>query len=185
MQQHGKAVQWETRLETVSQTQEIIIAAIKNASGETQEIQGKYLVGCDGAKSVVRHEFDFEFVGTTIDALFYVADVEMEFPAGNHDEIYVSFGADAFVAFFPLKETGFWRIVGNLPDDKNEISGETEIDYEETETRIRDTMKMPLDIKSVKWFSTCRVHSRRVDKFRDGRCFLAGDAAHIHTPAGG
>ena len=46
-------------------------------------------------------------------------------------------------------------------------------------------MKMPFDIKTVKWFSTYRVHSRRVDKFNDGRCFLAGDAAHIHTPAGG
>ena len=44
---------------------------------------------------------------------------------------------------------------------------------------------MPLDITSVKWFSVYRVHSRRVDKFRDNRCFLAGDAAHIHTPAGG
>ena len=50
---------------------------------------------------------------------------------------------------------------------------------------MRDLLKMPLDIRNVKWFSVYRVHSRRVDKFSDGRCFLAGDAAHIHTPAGG
>jgi len=183
-QRHGKNVWWQTALETVSQTDEKVTATVKNADGETRTVTAKYLVGGDGAKSLVRHQLNFAFEGTTIDALFYVADVEMEF-AGSHDEVYVSFGADSFVAFFPLKETGFWRIVGNLPDDENERREETEIDYEETEAKIRDEMKLPLDIKNVKWFSTYRVHSRRVDKFRDGRCFLAGDAAHIHTPAGG
>ena len=184
VQRHGKNVWWQTALESVSQTEKQVTATVKNADGETLAITAKYLVGCDGAKSLVRHQLNFAFEGTTINALFYVADVEMEF-AGNHDEVYVSFGADSFVAFFPLKETGFWRIVGNLPDDENERREETEIDYKETETRIRDTMKLPLDITSVKWFSTYRVHSRRVDKFRDRLCFLAGDAAHIHTPAGG
>jgi 2-polyprenyl-6-methoxyphenol hydroxylase-like FAD-dependent oxidoreductase len=184
VQRHGKNVWWQTALESVSQTEKQVTATVKNADGETLAITAKYLVGCDGAKSLVRHQLNFAFEGTTINALFYVADVEMEF-AGNHDEVYVSFGADSFVAFFPLKETGFWRIVGNLPDDENERREETEIDYKETETRIRDTMKLPLDITNVKWFSTYRVHSRRVDKFRDRLCFLAGDAAHIHTPAGG
>ncbi len=182
---HGKDVLWQTALENLAQSNENVTATIKRTNGETREIQAKFLVGCDGAKSLVRHELDFEFEGTTIDALFYVADVEMEFSAGNHDEIYVSFGADSFVALFPLKETNFWRIVGNLPDEESKKREENEIDYEETEAKIRDLMKMPLDIKGVKWFSTYRVHSRRVDKFRDERCFLAGDAAHIHTPAGG
>lgn len=185
LQRHGKTVRWQTMLETVSQTNGEATAIVKNANGETGEIRAQYLVGCDGAKSLVRHQLDFEFVGTTIDALFYVADVEMEFPSGNHDQIYVSFGADMFVALFPLKETNVWRIVGNLPDEENERREAGEIDYEEVETRIRALLEMPLDIKNVKWFSTYRVHSRRVDKFRVGRVFLAGDAAHIHTPAGG
>lgn len=185
LERHGKPIRWQTSLETVSQTEENVRATLKNAGGGTGEIRAKYLVGCDGAKSLVRHQLEFEFVGTTVDALFYVADVEMEFLSGNHDQIYVSFGADSFVGFFPLKENNFWRIVGNLPEEENEKRAETEIDYEETETLARETMKMPLDIKNVKWFSTYRVHSRRVDKFRDGRCFLTGDAAHIHTPAGG
>jgi 2-polyprenyl-6-methoxyphenol hydroxylase-like FAD-dependent oxidoreductase len=185
LQRHDKDVRWQTRLETVSQTSENVTATIKNANGEAQEIQAKYLVGCDGAKSLVRHELDFEFAGNTIDALFYVADVEMEFPVGRQDEVYVSFGADSFVALFPLKEENFWRIVGNLPDEQNERRAETEVDYEETEAKIRDLLKMPLDVRGVKWFSTYRVHSRRVDKFRDHLCFLAGDSAHIHTPAGG
>ena len=185
LRRHGKEVWWQTALENLTQSDGNVAATIRCANGETQELRAKYLVGCDGAKSVVRHRLDFEFAGTTIDALFYVADVEMEFLAGSHDEIYISIGADRFVAFFPLKKANFWRIVGNLPDVENEPREEAEIDYEATETLVRETMKMPLDVRRVKWFSTYRVHSRRVDKFRDRRCFLAGDAAHIHTPAGG
>lgn len=185
LQRHGKTVEWQTTLENLAQTDDGAMATIKNANSETWEIRSKFLVGCDGAKSVVRHRLDFEFEGNTIDALFYVADVEMEFPSGKHEEMYVSFSADSFVALFPLKETNFWRIVGNVPEKENERRAENEIDYEETEQLVRDTLKMPLDIRNVKWFSTYRVHSRRVDKFRDRRVFLAGDAAHVHTPAGG
>lgn len=184
LRRKNKDVWWQTELENVAQTGDGAAATIKNKDGDVSAIAGKYLVGCDGAKSLVRHQLSFEFVGTTVDALFYVADVEMEF-SGNHDEIYVSFGADTFVALFPLKEQNFWRIVGNLPDEENERREAGAVDYGEVEARIRDVIKMPLDIKNVKWFSTYRVHSRRVDKFRDRRVFLAGDAAHIHTPAGG
>lgn len=185
LQSCGKTVRWQTALETVSQEDgETVTATIKNRSGKAETIRAKYLVGCDGAKSFVRHQLNFEFEGDTIDALFYVADVEMQF-AGKHDEVYVSFGADSFVALFPLKEANYWRIVGNLPEAEGERRDESMVDYEETETRIRELLQMPLDIKKVKWFSVYRVHSRRVDKFRDRRVFLAGDAAHIHTPAGG
>ena len=182
VREHGRNIRWETTLESVSQTSEQVTATIKNAGGETRQLNAKYLVGCDGAKSVARHQLDFTFEGNTIDALFYVADVEMEF-AYSHDAVYVCFGTDSFVAFFPLKGASKWRIVGNLPEEIRR--DETTIDYEEIEAKIRNEMQIPLDIKSVKWFSVYRVHSRRVDKFRDNKCFLAGDAAHIHTPAGG
>ena len=180
--QRGQNVLWQTALQSVLQTSDAVTATIKTANGNSQEIKAKYLVGCDGAKSVARHQLNFKFEGNTIDALFYVADVEMDF-AGSHNSIYVCFGADSFVAFFPLKGENRWRLVGNLPDDADRE--DHQIDYDLVEEKIKREVKLPLDIKSVKWFSVYRVHSRRVDKFSDGRCFLAGDAAHIHTPAGG
>ena len=100
LREHGQNVLWQTALESVSQTGERVRATVKNADGSTREISAKYLVGCDGAKSVVRHQLDFTFEGNTIDALFYVADVEMEF-SHSHDAVYVCFGTDSFVAFFP------------------------------------------------------------------------------------
>jgi hypothetical protein len=75
-----------------------------------------------------------------------------------------------------------YRIVGVFPENTDKKEGE--IPFDEIEQQIRDDSLIDLDIYQVNWFSTYKVHSRRVNKFSDGRCFLAGDAAHIHSPAG-
>ena len=75
VRRHGKNVLWQTALEKVSQNDREVTTTIKTASGETREITAKYLVGCDGAKSLVRHQLNFTFEGHTVDSLFYVADV--------------------------------------------------------------------------------------------------------------
>jgi hypothetical protein len=75
-----------------------------------------------------------------------------------------------------------WRIVGTFPEEFAKDEGE--VLYEEIEAQIARDTELDLDITRVNWFSTYRVHSRHVNRFSQGRCFLAGDAAHIHTPAG-
>ena len=75
-----------------------------------------------------------------------------------------------------------YRIVGVFPEDCDKKEGE--ILYEEIEKQVLEDTELELDITKVNWFSTYKVHSRRVNKFSEGRCFLAGDAAHIHSPAG-
>jgi hypothetical protein len=76
-----------------------------------------------------------------------------------------------------------WRIVGAFPEGMNKDEGE--IRFEEIEARIKEEAELDLDITRVDWFSTYKVHTRHVERFSSGRCFLAGDSAHIHTPAGG
>ena len=76
-----------------------------------------------------------------------------------------------------------YRIVGTFPEEFSKDEGD--VLYEEVEERIKaDTELEKLDITNVNWFSTYKVHTRHVDKFSVGRCFLAGDSAHIHSPAG-
>ena len=75
-----------------------------------------------------------------------------------------------------------YRIVGTFPEEFDKDEGD--ILYEEIEARIKLDTKLDLDITNVNWFSTYKVHTRHVDKFSVGRSFLAGDAAHIHSPAG-
>lgn len=181
VRKHDRDVLWKHELESFSQDAAGVVAQVKTAAGESLTITGKYLVGCDGASSRVRHALGLTFEGSTFERLFYVADarVDWELP---HDALHVCLARDVFVAFFPMVGENRYRIIGTFPESKNEQQGE--VLYEEIEQEIKDQAKLSLEISDVNWFSLYKVHSRRVNKFSNGKCFLAGDSAHIHSPAG-
>jgi 2-polyprenyl-6-methoxyphenol hydroxylase-like FAD-dependent oxidoreductase len=179
---HGKDVLWQTELESFSQDANGIRANLKTADGAARTIEAKFLAGCDGAKSIVRHTLGMEFEGSTFERLFYVADVRIDWQF-SHDALMLCLAENTLTAFFPMKGESRYRIIGTFPE--NEERREGDILYEEIERQIVADTKINLDISQVNWFSVYRVHSRRVNKFSEGRCFLAGDSAHIHTPAGG
>ena len=182
VQAHGHDVLWQHELQSFTQDAAGVIAQVGTVSGQTQTITAKYLVGCDGPRSPVRHGLGLSFEGSTFERLFYVADVfiDWKFP---HDALHVCLAENGVVAFFPMPGEKRWRIVGAFPEGHNKDEGE--ILYEEIEQRIKQEAEIDLDITRVDWFSVYKVHTRHVENFSSGRCFLAGDAAHIHTPAGG
>ncbi len=177
----GREVRWRTRLEEFTQGETGVRARIVGADGEEEIVEAKFLVGCDGARSQVRHALGLEFRGNTSGRMFYVADVAIDW-AFTHDALTVFLMRHNLLAFFPMTGERQWRIVGTFPE---EFAGEEgEVLYEEIEKQIKRDAEIDFDITRVNWFSTYKVHSRHVDSFSRGRCFLAGDAAHIHTPAG-
>ena len=178
---HGKDVRWQTELENFSQNEACVRANVKTAGGETETIEAKFLVGCDGAKSFVRRALGLTFEGSTFERLFYVADVEIDWQFG-HDALQLCLAQNTITAFFPMPGERHYRIVGTFPEGHQKDEGE--ILYEEIERQIVENTKLKLDISRVHWFSVYKVHSRRVNRFSAGRCFVAGDSAHIHTPAG-
>jgi 2-polyprenyl-6-methoxyphenol hydroxylase-like FAD-dependent oxidoreductase len=182
LQAHGKDVLWQTELESFSQDEKGVTARVKTAKGETQIVEAKYLVGCDGPKSAVRHALGLHFEGITFERTFYVADVEIDWQY-KHDALHVCLTRNAVVAFFPMPGENRYRIVGAFPEEFAKDEGD--VLYEEIEQRIKEEADMQLEISHVNWFSTYKVHTRHVERFSKGRCFLAGDAAHVHTPAGG
>ncbi len=179
---HDKDVLWQAEIEDFSQNGAGVTANIKFADGASESIEAKYLVGCDGAKSPVRHKLDLKFEGSTFERIFYVADAEIDwkFP---HDALQVFLAEHGVVAFFPMPGADRYRIVGAFPEEF--VKDEGDVLYEEIERRIREEAEIDLEISHVNWFSTYKVHTRHVERFSSGRCFLAGDAAHVHTPAGG
>lgn len=181
LRHHHKDVLWETELESFSQDAAGVAAQARSADGTSQVIEARYLVGCDGPKSLVRHTLGLTFEGSTFERIFYVADVQLDWDL-RHDALHICFSKNSFVVFFPLKGEKRYRIVGVFPEGLNKDEGD--ILYEEIEARIKDESKLKLDMGNVEWFSTYKVHTRHVNQFSVGRCFLAGDAAHIHTPAG-
>ncbi len=178
---HGREVRWNTELENFSQDATGVTAQVKTPSGESQTIRGKFLVGCDGASSPVRRGLGLTFGGSTFERLFYVADARVDWDL-PHDALHVCLAKEVFVAFFPMPGEHRYRVVGTFPESKNEEQGE--VLYEEIEREIKEQAKLKLELSDVRWFSLYKVHSRRVNKFSEGRCFLAGDSAHIHSPAG-
>ena len=177
----GKDVLWKSNLESFVQNETGVKAVVKIDDGEPQTIEAKFLVGCDGAKSLVRNLLGINFEGSTLERLFYVADVQIEW-SYPHDSIYVCLAQSTITAFFPMLGENRFRIVGTFPE--NHQKDENDILYDEIERQIKEDTKLNLEVSNVNWFSVYKVHSRRVTKFSQGRCFLAGDAAHIHTPAG-
>jgi len=187
LQSYQKEVLWNSTLESFFHDDSGVRAVVKSGENQPQVIEAKYLVGCDGARSQVRKSLGLSFTGSTFGEVFYVADMQVDWDMED-DTLYTCLGKDSFVALFPMEGEKCWRILGNLPKKASEIKdspGEIELDYEEIEQKIRTETQLSFDIINVNWCSSYLVHSRRVEQFSEGRCFLAGDAAHIHTPAGG
>src|SRR4030095_2681445 len=123
-------------------------------------------VGCDGASSPVRQQLGLTFGGSTFERLFYVADARVA-GAFPHDRLHVCLAKEVVVAFFPMKGENRYRVVGTFPESKNEEQGE--VVYEEIEREIKEQAKLKLELSDVRWFSLYKVHSRRVNKFSEGR----------------
>jgi 2-polyprenyl-6-methoxyphenol hydroxylase-like FAD-dependent oxidoreductase len=182
VQQHGKDVRWSSQLTGFTQNDSGVTVRYEEASGTEHTIAAQYLVGCDGAGSLVRHGLGLQFEGSTEPKLFYVADVVIDSPVICEDTLYMYMIPKGFALFFPMEGDHHYRMIGMLPDAGEEAH---EYAFSEIEQTIGPQLGSPVTFKELRWFSTYRIHSRKATAFRKGRCFIAGDAGHIHTPAGG
>ncbi len=175
-------VEVERRVELVDFEQDDtrVLARLKGSDGREGLCEADYLAGCDGARSVVRHAVGSGFEGGTYRQLFYVADVVASGPPIN-GELHVDLDEADLLAIFPLRGEGRARLVGTVRDERADHADT--LKFEDVSTRAID--HLGLQVRQVNWFSTYHVHHRVTDRFRTGRAFLLGDAAHIHSPAGG
>ncbi len=176
----GVRVERQTELIEFSDQGDGVVARLRTADGQEQQCQSSYIAGCDGARSVIRHGIGVGFPGGTYQQVFYVADVEASGPAID-GELHVDLDEADFLAIFPLKGPGRARLIGTVRDERAERA-ET-LTFDDVSSHAIDHLKVR--IEKVNWFSTYRVHHRVADHFAKGRIFLLGDAAHIHSPAGG
>ena len=178
---NGKDVRWKTELESFSQDDSGVTAKIKNSDGETETVEAKFLVGCDGSKSPVRHALGLTFEGMHVRTNVLCRRCRDRLGVQERRADGLSDEAQPARILSDGRENR-WRIVGTFPEEFAKDEGE--VLYEEIEEQIKRDAELELDITNVNWFSTYKVHTRHVNKFSEGRCFLAGDSAHIHTPAG-
>jgi 2-polyprenyl-6-methoxyphenol hydroxylase-like FAD-dependent oxidoreductase len=180
LRQWGVAVQWDTELVGLAQEVDRVQATLKQPDGTSREVTAAWVAGCDGAHSAVRELSGIAFQGAPYEHVFFVADTQMTGPMVP-DEINVYLWRDGFHLFFPMRGTDHWRVVGILPPT---LRGRDDLAFEDVFPSIRKEAGTGLSFQQCSWFSTYRIHHRRAERFRDRRCFLLGDAAHIHSPVG-
>jgi 2-polyprenyl-6-methoxyphenol hydroxylase-like FAD-dependent oxidoreductase len=176
----GLSVQWNTELVGLEQQPDSVTATLRHPDGTSRKLVAAWVAGCDGARSAVRELSGIAFPGAPYEHVFFVADVEA---TGSMvaDEVNVYLWQEGFHLLFPMRGRDHWRIVGILPPA---LRGRDDIAFEAVIPSLRTEAGAGLSFQACSWFSTYRIHHRRAARFRDRRCFLLGDAAHIHSPVG-
>lgn len=175
----GIEVERRSELAAFDQTGAGIRARIARLDGGDATCDASYLIGCDGAHSTVRETLGIGFPGGTYEHVFYVADVDASGPTVN-GEVHVSIEPSDFLVVFPLKRAGHVRLIGTIRSD---VVPDRDLQWDDVSEQA--IARTGIQVDRVAWFSTYRVHHRVANAFRAGRAFLAGDAAHIHSPVGG
>lgn len=174
----GVKVERQTELVGFQDADGRVSAHLRLPDGSEVVSIARYLAGCDGARSPVRHTLATGFAGGTYNQTFYVADVEASGPTAN-GEVHISLDSSDFVALLAYAK-GRGRLIGLVRDEREDAD---RLAFKDVSHRAIDGLR--LTIERVNWFSTYRVHHRVADRFRKGRVFLLGDAAHVHSPVGG
>lgn len=183
----GVQVERSTELVGFAESGDGVAATLRLPDGSEQSCRAAYLAGCDGARSGVRQSLRIGFPGGEYTHLFYVADAVARGTVAN-GELHVALDESDFLAIFPLDDKGRIRLVGTIREERARECGppgaaELQLSWKDVSRRVLNWMDV--EIESVNWFSTYRVHHRVAERFRCGRVFLLGDAAHIHSPVGG
>jgi 2-polyprenyl-6-methoxyphenol hydroxylase-like FAD-dependent oxidoreductase len=157
-------------------------AVLTTADGVRETIEADWLVGCDGAHSTVRHGLGFAFEGSTLQSHWALADGHIQGLAPA-DHLHIFWHRDGILAFFPIGGDR-WRVIANLGPAKD---GETHPDptLEEINLLTARRGSPGIVMSDPVWLAAFRINERKVRDYSRGRVFLAGDAAHIHSPAGG
>lgn len=179
LQQMGHQAERSIELINIVQENDKVIATLKHQHGSTETVSCDWLIGCDGANSTVRAKINMPFPGETITQQFVMADVIMDsfLPP---DEVHLFFNNETIFIALP-RGTKHYRIGGNLQvDAPRKLYTEREVKELVAERTFGNYV-----VEKILSISPFWIHSKIVSDLRSGRVFLAGDAAHIHSPAGG
>ena len=176
----GVDIRWNTELIALEQYPAYVDITLRQLDGSNRRLRTAWVAGCDGSHSLIREKSGIMFSGAPYEHVFFVADTEAT-GAMKPGELNVYLWADGFHLFFPMKGKDRWRVIGILPKTMRHNDNVT---FDEVVPAIQQEAGTNLTFKQCNWFSIYRIHHRAAERFRDRRCFLLGDAAHIHSPAG-
>jgi 2-polyprenyl-6-methoxyphenol hydroxylase-like FAD-dependent oxidoreductase len=181
--ERGVEVGRDMTLVGFAQGQDRVVSRVRRADGGEERIESRYLVGCDGPHSLIRKQSGLSFEGKTYPVSYFMADVELDWAVSRGD-VHVWIHEDGMFSVIPMPGDRRWRLF--VESGKGPEEGATEV----TLDLVRRLMAERTGDRSTRainptWLSEFRINCRMVDRFGEGRVFLAGDAAHVHSPTGG
>ncbi len=159
-----------------------VSSMLRHADGREEAVEASWLIGCDGAHSTVRHQLGMEFHGDTMISDWILADLHLT-GVPHPGEISVVWHADGVLAIFPISQDRY-RVIA----DAGNAEGRTprpDPTLDEVQAVLDRRGPGGIAASAPIWLAAFRINERKVEHYRAGRVFLAGDAAHIHSPAGG
>ncbi|MFD5555115.1 FAD-dependent monooxygenase [Streptomyces sp. NPDC127068] len=188
--EHGVAVEWDTGVEDLADTGRGVRVGVRHG-GAPGTVTARWLIGADGASSTVRRLLALDFGGRTYPQSGMLADVTLDVDLGVQG-MRLNLTRGGFVGILPLA-SGRCRLFGVVPPwihrggDASQASHEAyaPLEPEVLHRWFADYFRVDAGLQDIVWASMFRFHSRIASRFRSGNCFLVGDAAHIHNPAGG
>ncbi|HEY4261279.1 MAG TPA: FAD-dependent monooxygenase [Schlesneria sp.] len=179
----GVKIERQVELTRFTADADKIIATLQSADGREEMLTVPWLIGCDGAHSAVRHGLGMQFVGNTMLSDWILADVHLQGLTDNANEVNTYWHADGVLVLFPISP-GRYRMIADVGEVKTDQC-RPDPTLEEVQAIVDQRGPGGLVVSSPIWLASFRINERKVADYRAGRVFLAGDAAHIHSPAGG
>jgi len=181
----GGAIEQRAELTGLTPGAGAVTATIRRLAGQTQTITAAYVVGCDGAHSQVRRELGLTFHGHPYPQDWLLADVLLDGDLPDRglreDAIHAFFRPDGLpVIFFPMRGHR-WRLTLPFAGER----GDQAPTLAEIQHLTSQRAPHPVTVSDPTWLASFRCHRRSASAYRRGRVLLAGDAVHIHSPAGG
>ena len=186
----GTDVDWNTEILELEQEDEHLKVKLQDAEGNVEFLEPNYLIACDGGRSFCRKALDIKLEGETFDSEFLIADLTLDWAnPPMKDEWHGYFTDQGFVLIASLDGKNSWRMVMEVPwdiQDESDASHYEQPTFAEFQKMFEMLDPIPgLELSEPNWISRFRIHRRIIDRFRHGNVFFAGDAGHLHSPAGG
>jgi 2-polyprenyl-6-methoxyphenol hydroxylase-like FAD-dependent oxidoreductase len=178
----GLTIEWHVEVVGYEQDEDGVVATLQHPDGRQETVHAQWLVGCDGARSFVRQAIGTSFEGDTYTDYFALADARLEWQLTNQ-ELHAFVSPEGVLFALPLGDDHYRLIVADKASaDRPEGTQPT---FDDFERAIATRGPGGAKVSEPGWMTAFRVNARVAGNHRDGRAFLAGDAAHIHSPVGG
>ena len=178
----GGRLERGVELTELVQTDRAVSCRLRHRDGRTEVLNARYVVGCDGAHSAVRELAGIAFEGSAYPQTFVLADLEADGIEPGSAHAFIA--ANGILFFFPLGVPATWRLLAMRPRT-DAPTLERPVTLGEVQALVDAYVPNPVRVRDPVWMTNFRLHNRGAVRYRAGRVFLAGDAAHIHSPAGG